>query len=68
MRAQFGFEPLELTHKNVKTEEDVVISDYIQQKAMVVLREMDKRPFGHFAIVGPQGSGKMSFLHALNHQ
>lgn len=50
------------------TEEGVVISDYLNDKADLMLNQLSEAPFGHFAVTGPPGSGKMSLLHSLNHK
>jgi len=31
-----------------------------------MLREMERRPFGHFSISGPPGAGKMSLIQIVN--
>ena len=40
----------------------VVASSYMLSRANDILRKIEKSPFGHYAICGPSGSGKMSLL------
>lgn len=41
-------------------------TDYLFEKAQKVLKEMEQKPFGHFSISGPPGSGKMSLIQIVN--
>ena len=41
---------------------DIVASEYVMERANSILRQIERAPFGHFAIYGPPGSGKMSTL------
>lgn len=47
-------------------EGDVVNTDYLNQRAETLLESMEREPFGHLCIQGPQGSGKMSLLTLTN--
>lgn len=45
----------------------IATSPYIMEKALKTLQEMQEKPFGHFAIRGPAGSGKMTQIRLLHH-
>jgi len=32
-----------------------------------MLKQMERKPFGHFCVIGPPGSGKMSLVQIVNH-
>ena len=46
----------------VEVREGIVATDYIRMKAEAILSEIERKPFGHFAISGPEASGKMSLV------
>ena len=45
----------------------IATSSYILDKAKQMLQEMQEKPFGHFVIRGPSGSGKMTQIRLLHH-
>ena len=45
----------------------IVASEYVLEKVNGILRQIEQAPFGHFAISGPPGSGKMATL-TLTHE
>ena len=40
---------------------------YVMDKVKGILKEVEEKPFGHFVIRGPSGSGKMSLLRLADH-
>ena len=45
----------------------VAQSAYMMEKVERILQEIEERPFGHFVIRGPAGSGKMTLLRLADH-
>jgi hypothetical protein len=42
--------------------EGIVATEYMMAKAEEILSEIERKPFGHFAISGPEASGKISLV------
>ena len=40
---------------------------YVMSKVTNILNEIESKPFGHFAIRGPSGSGKMTLIKLADH-
>lgn len=40
----------------------VATTPYVMKKVQSILSEIEERPFGHFALHGPAGSGKMTLI------
>lgn len=45
---------------------DLVQTEYLSHRVGRILELMETDPFGHFAICGPLGCGKMSLLNLVN--
>jgi hypothetical protein len=46
--------------------DNLVCTDYLFRKANLMLKEMERKPFGHFSVSGPPSSGKMSLIQIVN--
>ena len=55
--------------KSIEMEDGTVVaqSPYVMDKVDTILQEIEERPFGHFVIRGPSGSGKMTLLRLADH-
>ena len=44
----------------------VASTPYIRRRVQAILQEIEEKPFGHFLIRGPSGSGKMTLLRLVD--
>ena len=57
----------EMQHVTLSDGEVIATSPYVMEKAKDMLQEMEEKPFGHFVIRGPSGSGKMTQIRLAHH-
>lgn len=54
--------------KRIKTEDDhpkLVVTDYLREKEAIAVESIESEVFRHLAVIGEEGSGKMSFVRML---
>lgn len=45
----------------------VATTPYVMDKVQSIISEIEERPFGHFSLRGPAGSGKMTLIRLADH-